>query len=178
MHGKEWKRWIYVRQGSLSIFSLLLDCLLTHLEIQLCLFSLLFFKKKHLGFLREVFTLDVFPGCLKEGFHPGIFLFFFSFCFSSLGHLTRFQPKYGTQAPHGGFQLNPYLFSLFQWPNEGGYGTCSTIITILLIFSMNYCFDKGFLYIFSQFPLKINGMDSSCIVLIFTEPLSSHISTT
>ena len=83
--------WLWIPFGS-SLFSLIV--FLTHLQITIMSFFSFFFHYiyiyiyiKHLGYVREVFTLDNFVRHLKEHFHPGIFLFF-SF-FSSLGHLTR-----------------------------------------------------------------------------------------
>ena len=108
---------IYVRQGSLWIFSLLLACLSHPLANNIYVFSFIIiyiFFEKHLGYLREVFNLDICPGRLKEGFDPGIFFFLhFSHPWAAS---WGFQPKEGTQAPHGGFHLNPYSFFSFLVP--------------------------------------------------------------
>ena len=122
MHGKEWTRWIYVRQGSLWIFSFLLDCFsrlpannnYVFLLFSFFLFFLFFFFfEKQLGYLKEVFTLVVFPECLKGGFHPWIFLFFFIF-FSSLGCLTRFSTQWWDSGASWRFSPEPfYLFFIF-----------------------------------------------------------------
>jgi len=67
---------------------------LSHVQITIMSFLFLFFEK-HLAYLREVFNLDVFPGRLKEGFHPGIFLFFFHFFFMIGPPHEVFNPKMG-----------------------------------------------------------------------------------
>lgn len=176
---EDWGRWICVRWGSLWNLFLLLDCLSCPPANNNFIFSLsLFFFEKKLCCLREVFTLAVCPGCLKGGFHPGIFLFIFLFFFSSLGRLTRFSTQRWDSCASWRFSPESLFFFLFQWLDEGGDEPWSTIITILLILLMNSCFDKGLLYIFNRCPLTSNGMAYSSMVLICTEPLSWHLSIT
>ena len=116
MHGKEWRRWIYVRKGSLWIFSLLFDCLSCSPANNNYVFFYFLFFEKHLGCLKVAFTLDVFPRSLKECFHPGIFLFFFSFfyLFFIIGPPHEvFNPKMGLRRPMEVFTWILILFSPF-----------------------------------------------------------------
>ena len=91
-----------------------------YIFFSLFLFFFCFFVLKQLGHLREVFTLAICSRCLKEGFHPRIFLFsflvfflFFPFFLHHWAASRGFQPKDGTQVPHGGFHRSPYSFFFF-----------------------------------------------------------------
>ena len=102
IHGKEWRRGIYVRQGSLWIFSLLLDCLSHWPANNNYVFSSFFFYYiyiyiyifKHLGFLREVFTLDVCLGASRKVFTQGSSYSFSFFLILGPPHEV-FNPKMG-----------------------------------------------------------------------------------
>jgi len=108
-----------VRQGSLWIFSLLLDFLShpptnTNYVFFLFFLLLLYFLKNTLP--QRGFHPRYLPWAPQGRFSPRDPLIIFHF-FSSLGHLTRFSTqKDGNQVSHGDFHLNPYSFFSFSVP--------------------------------------------------------------